>query len=730
MKLRTLIQFLGISTAILSANAQNLARPSQSLMVTDQKLTDARRTLSDLTNGTAQVIVTLANSPAHAQTDFGSKRSLEVLQPEIKLLRQAVLDALPANDVRVEFRFDNIAGFSARVTPAGLQALQGHPQVVSIEPVFVLEPHLAQGIPLIRGMTYRSTYNGAGLAIAICDTGIDYTHVRLGGGGFPNSKVLGGYDFGDTDADPIPNTQAHGTCCAGIAAGDLGTVGDYIGGVAYNAKLYALKISSGTTGSATTAAMVSAWDWCVTHKNDNTNYPIMVISTSFGGGQYFSTCDGTTPSMTTAANNAVAAGITVLASSGNDGFCNSMGWPACISSVLSVGAVYDAAFGNYLPCVSSATCAAKISTTGCTTGWYVNDTTAPDKVTAYANVASFLTLFAPGNACYTLDITGAPGYSSGDYYASFGGTSAACPYAAGAVACLQSAAKALTGNYLTPAVVKNLLLTYGDNVTDTKVAITKPRVNVERAILSVGAKPFLNFVSVSLAGGNGNQSVDPNECNDLKIVIRNDGGASATNIVATLTTVTAGTTIIRSNSAYANLAPSATATNITAFKISTAPSFVCGTPVNVTLTLVYVGGTNTLSFSLTSGGGGGTYVITQSNGAAIIPGSTDVGNHGDNVTTTISLPFAYTFYGQVFTTATLSANGNLQFVTTNSAYNNTCLPVASFNYAILPFWDDLYTSDAASGQGIFSSVSGSAPSRIFNLEWRASPCCSNGAPDP
>ncbi|MBC8417309.1 MAG: S8 family serine peptidase, partial [Desulfobacterales bacterium] len=90
--------------------------------------------------------------------------------------------------------------------------------------------------------TTRSTYNGSGLAIAICDTGIDYTHSKLGNGGFPNSKVIGGYDFGDNDSNPM-DLEGHGTACAGIAAGDLGTVGDYIGGVAYGAKLYALKIS-------------------------------------------------------------------------------------------------------------------------------------------------------------------------------------------------------------------------------------------------------------------------------------------------------------------------------------------------------------------------------------------------------------------------------------------------------------------------------------------------------
>ncbi|HEU0038530.1 MAG TPA: S8 family serine peptidase, partial [Verrucomicrobiae bacterium] len=493
-------------------------------------MTDALQIARSFTNGTANVIVNLAPGQALRNADFSSKTSLANVRAENQKAQQDVLNRLPASDVKVGFRFDNIAGFSAAVTASGLRALQADPRVVSIEPVFTLEAHLAQGIPLMHGMTYRSSYNGSGTAIAICDTGVDYNHARLGGGGFPNSKVLGGYNFGDGDANPIPNTQAHGTCCAGIAAGDLGTVGDYIGGVAYNAKVYAVKISSGTSTSATTAAMVAAWDWCVTHQNDNPAYPIMVISTSFGGGRFFSACDSATPSMTTAANNAVAAGITVLASSGNDGYCDSIAWPACISSVISVGAVYDAAFGHYLPCVNSASCAPKVSTTGCATGWYADDLTAADKVTSYANVASFLTLMAPANQCYTLDITGSSGYSNGDYYDSFGGTSAACPYAAGAVACLQSAAKALTGSYLTPQAVRTRLLSSGDNVTDTRVAITKPRVNLEQAIQSLGTNPVLNFVSATLSSGNGNQSVDPNECSELKVIVRNEGRSAATNV--------------------------------------------------------------------------------------------------------------------------------------------------------------------------------------------------------
>ncbi|HOX58668.1 MAG TPA: S8 family serine peptidase [Candidatus Paceibacterota bacterium] len=480
-----------------SASPSGLAAATQPLRQSELSAANQARALSagekllhasDVLGGfahspTVKVTVNLAlPSNASLRADFSSPAAVKALRAGVKAAQQEVLDSLPADQVKPRFRFDNVAAFSAEVTPQGLSALQNHPRVASIEPVYVVEPHLAQGIPLIHGLTYRSAYNGAGIAIAICDTGVDYNHPRLGGGGFPNSKVIGGYDVGDDDADPLPSNHAHGTCCAGIAAGDLGTVGDYIGGVAYNAKIYALKITSGSQGSSSTDAEAAAWDWCVTHQYDNTNYPIMVISMSFGGGRYFSPCDTELPSMTAIANNAIAAGITILVSSGNDGYCDSIAFPSCISSVISVGAVYDAAYGHAYPCVNANSCAPKSASSGCSSGYVADDVTAADKVTSYANMADFITLLAPGNECYAPDIVGSDGYSSGDYDTSFGGTSAACPYAAGAVACLQSAAKARTGSFLSPAEVRNRLLTYGDNITDTKVAITKPRVNLERAI--------------------------------------------------------------------------------------------------------------------------------------------------------------------------------------------------------------------------------------------------------
>ena len=396
------------------------------------------------------------------------------LRDRVAGVQAPVLFSLQADELDLAHRFENQAGFSGWVTKKGLAKLRADPAVESIEPVFELQAHLAQGIPLMSADTVRAEYNGQGLAIAICDTGIDYNHERLGNGGFPNTKVLGGYDFGDDDADPIPNTQSHGTSCAGIAAGDLGTVGDYIGGVAYNAKLYALKISDGTGGSATSDAMIAAWDWCVTHQWDDPCNPIMVISTSFGGGQYFGACDSASPGMTTAAGDAALAGITVFASSGNDGYCDSMGWPACIDNVISVGAVYDADFGLYQPCVSAESCADKLASTGCSTGYYAIDETAADMVTSYSDTASFLDMLAPSNRGYTLAI--------GGYTSSFGGTSAACPYAAGAAACLQSAALAVTREYLSAAEVRSTLIATGDGITDGKVAITKPRVNLAQAL--------------------------------------------------------------------------------------------------------------------------------------------------------------------------------------------------------------------------------------------------------
>ena len=432
------------------------------------KLIDADQIERDfaVSVGHVEIIVTLTRPlRTMATTDFDDPASLALLQDEVARRQETVLATLTQEEFMLERRFENFPGFSGAVSRKGLDKLLADPRVEAVEPVRPLELQLRQGIPLINAAVHRSTYNGTGMAIAICDTGIDYTHPMLGNGGFPNSKVIGGYDFGNNDGNPMPVGNAHGTACAGIAAGNLGNLDDYIGGVAYNAKLYALKISPDNNNTAMTSAMVAAWDWCVSHKNDNPDYPIMVISTSFGGGRFNSVCDTYSPAMTAAALNANNAGITLLASSGNDGHCDSLVWPACISHVISVGAVYDANVGSmfFTNCIDSETFA--------------------NKITCYSSSAGFLDILAPAHNAYTTDMVGVDGYSTGDYYPYFGGTSAACPYAAGSVASLQHAARELTGSYLSPAEVRSLLTATGDPIHDHRCTNTvMPRINLAQAI--------------------------------------------------------------------------------------------------------------------------------------------------------------------------------------------------------------------------------------------------------
>lgn len=449
------------------------------------KLTAPQKIVRDFIDGKSmtRVIVNLYK-PAKADRlhNFNEMAVREELDLAVSDVQDRVISSLDHSEVRTTNRFTYIFGFSAEVTLQGLKDLMDDAGVLSIEKDEILHANLAQGIPLMNASVPRSIYNGSGLSVAICDTGIDYTHPKLGGGGFPNSKVIGGYDCGDNDNNPM-DADGHGTACAGIAAGDHGTVGNYIGGVAYSAKLYAVKISSGTGGSAYTSDMIEGWEWCITHQYDDPSNPIMIISTSFGGGKYFNTCDSISMAMTTAAANAVSSGMTLFVSSGNDGYCDAIGWPACISHVISVGAVYDAAFtpASIGWCVTRDTCAQKIPTMGCTTGYYFPDSPEPDRVIVYSNTSSFLSLLAPANWATTTKLGG--GYWDTEY--GFGGTSAASPYAAGAAACLQTAAKAITGSFLTPSQVKSTLIDNGDLVTDAKVAITKPRVNLGDAIDSI-----------------------------------------------------------------------------------------------------------------------------------------------------------------------------------------------------------------------------------------------------
>ena len=549
----TCLVYLAITLFTVTANSQennNSSGTNLELMSNNSKLSNAEQILRPLVDGNATISVVVSlgqtkeakdlsllslkmknaqsntiepqvsqgTAPYYDLSDAKIRTSLaSIVRIELDRFLSEInsfnLQSNPANDssaiapIVITNRFTYSFGIAATVTTAGLDFLLQSEKVVLIEGNLILKPNLTQGIEVMNGTATRMTYKGAGVAVAIVDTGVDDSHPDLNGG-----KVLGGYDFGDDDTNfrPTASGSAHGTAVGGIVAGDVNAVGDYIGGVASDAKLYGLKISPGDTGSASSADMVDAWEWAITHKNDDPSNPILVVNTSFGGGYHTSACDLQNSAMTQAALNGVNAGITHFVSSGNDGFCDGMGWPACISHVNSVGAVYDADIGTPGWCVSTSSCLASTPHAGCPGGdeAFFETSTTSDQVTAYSNSDTNLTIFAPSNNAYTTDISGAGGYSSGNYATGFGGTSAAAPYSAGAAAVIQSAAKDKIGRFLTPAELTQFIVSTGTPITDSKVNITKPRVDMAAAVeamMTMSSADILEFLPAIIGGAIKNQ---------------------------------------------------------------------------------------------------------------------------------------------------------------------------------------------------------------------------------
>ena len=436
------------------------------------KLISPEKTVAQLAAG-AEMVGVIVLLTGFQETKGLTLDALKAHTASIKQRQAEVLAWVEDRHCRQVRLFTYIPGFAAQVTSEGLAALEGLDEVATIEPDEFLYPATRQGIDLIEASTIRQQYGGNNLAIAICDSGIDYDHPALGGG-FPNAKVIGGYDVGDGDADPM-DTYGHGTKVAGCAAGLVLDEGDYIGGVAPGAKLYALKITAGAGGIAQESALLAAWEWVLEHQNDDPANPILVICTSYGSGYFPQECDSDKPALATAAANLTAAGVTIFASSGNDGYCEAVNNPACLSETIGVGAVYDDDIGTISRCVDYRSCVERAST-GCSSGHACDDVSAVDLAACYSNTHQGLTEFL------------APGYNTtapepgGGYDATFGGTSSACAYGAGAAALLQDWSLTTQGQALTPEMVRQRLNATGDLVTDEKSDGLFPRLNVLRAV--------------------------------------------------------------------------------------------------------------------------------------------------------------------------------------------------------------------------------------------------------
>src|SRR5579871_656435 len=148
--------------------------------------------------------------------------------------------------------------------------------------------------------------NGKGITVAVVDSGINSQHTAL------QNKVVAAVSL--VSGDPsTADAFGHGTHVAGIIAGLPTTVTPlYTGGIAPGAQLVNVRVL-GADGSGLTSDVIDGIDWAIAHKSE---YNIRVINLSLGHPVYES-C--TVDPLCQEVQNAVSAGIVVVAAAGNYG---------------------------------------------------------------------------------------------------------------------------------------------------------------------------------------------------------------------------------------------------------------------------------------------------------------------------------------------------------------------------------------------------------------------------
>jgi subtilisin family serine protease len=334
------------------------------------------------------------------------------------------------------------------ITRGEVERLAALPIVRAVEVDFTLFARRVEGGALIAAPALRvEGGRGAGIGVAVLDSGIDGFHAELPWG----TKITAWADFTGTQSanDAGMDDQGHGTSCAGIIAG-------LEGGMAPEAHLWALKVLD-SNGEGPFSNTVQALD--TVYENRDQYGGIRVVSISIGGDeQTNAVCDDELVAMTTAMSRLVAAGVAIFVSAGNGGCANGIEFPACISHAIAVGAVYDANVGT-----------ASFDGYGCIPNGCDDAVTAADKVTCYSNSGALLDILAPSHCADTTAM-------GGGYDTCFGGTSAACPYAAGAAAQILSQRPSTT-----VAELRSALKTTGRPVTDIRNGVTRRRIDALQA---------------------------------------------------------------------------------------------------------------------------------------------------------------------------------------------------------------------------------------------------------
>ena len=268
----------------------------------------------------------------------------------------------------------------------------------------------------------QTGYDGAGVTVAVIDTGIDSLHVGLDDQDDDNStndpKVIAFYDAVNnpdkTNGTEIQayDDQGHGTHCAGTVAGTGAPTFDHPG-MAPQAFLVGVKVLD-AGGSGSFATVMAGMQWTVDHRYE---FNIRAASMSLGGPGPIEWTSDEEDSVNRYANEMVRAGITMLIAAGNSAGPATIGTPGGAEDVITVGAL------------DKDTSIAVYSSQGPTEELRVK----------------------PNVAFVGSDVMSAQ-HNSGDGYVAFSGTSMATPGVAGTVALMLQA-----NPDLSPFDVRNIL---------------------------------------------------------------------------------------------------------------------------------------------------------------------------------------------------------------------------------------------------------------------------------
>jgi subtilisin family serine protease len=182
------------------------------------------------------------------------------------------------------------------------------------------------------GKSQTLANNGAGVGVAVIDTGIQLDH--------PDLKPVTSGTNCISPAQPANDDNGHGTHVAGtIAARDnlFGVVG-----MAPQASLFAVKVLD-STGHGTWASVICGIDWVTANASAN---GIRVANMSLGGTgsvtRSYSNCgNSNSDALHTAICNSVKAGVAYVAAAGNNAVDAATFVPAGYAEVIAVSAWSD-----------------------------------------------------------------------------------------------------------------------------------------------------------------------------------------------------------------------------------------------------------------------------------------------------------------------------------------------------------------------------------------------------